>query len=60
MEIFSSALLNQNEYNESRLCGLRGLHDMIMLNQFFNDNEIGIIIQYFNQAILEETDKEIM
>jgi DNA repair/transcription protein MET18/MMS19 len=59
MEIFSSALLNQNEYNELRLCGLRGLHDMIMLHQFFNDNEIGVIIQYFNQSILEDTDKEI-
>jgi len=58
-EIFISALYNQNEYNELRLCGLRGLHDMIFLRQFLNDNEIGVILQYFNRAILEETDQEI-
>ncbi|CAI2171239.1 19808_t:CDS:10 [Funneliformis geosporum] len=59
LEIFSSALYNRNEYNELRLCGLRGLHDMIFLRQFFEDNEIGVILQYFNRAILEETDREI-
>jgi DNA repair/transcription protein MET18/MMS19 len=59
MEIFSSALLNLNEYNELRLCGLFGLHDMTLLYQFFNDDEIGIILQYFNRAVLEETDQEI-
>ncbi|CAG8627666.1 4011_t:CDS:10 [Funneliformis caledonium] len=59
LEIFSSALYNQNEYNELRLCGLRGLHDMIFLRQFFEDNEIGVILQYFNRTILEETDREI-
>lgn len=59
MEIFSSALLSQNEYNELRLCGLLGLHDMILLHQFFNDDEIGITLQYFNRAVLEETDREI-
>ncbi|RIA93901.1 Dos2-interacting transcription regulator of RNA-Pol-II-domain-containing protein [Glomus cerebriforme] len=60
MEIFSSALLNQNEYNELRLCGLRGLYEMILLRQFFNDDEIGVILQYFNRAILEETEQEIV
>ncbi|CAB4400794.1 unnamed protein product [Rhizophagus irregularis] len=59
IEIFSSALLSQNEYNELRLCGLLGLHDMIFLHQFFNDDEVGIILQYFNRAVLEETDQEI-
>ena len=59
MEMFSSALLNQNEYNELRLCGLCGLYDMILLHQFLNDNEIGVILQYFNRAVSEETDQEI-
>lgn len=59
-EVFSSALLGINEYNELRLCGLQGLHDMILLNKFLSDNEIGVILQYFNKIILDEQDQDIV
>ncbi|CAG8738736.1 10758_t:CDS:10, partial [Dentiscutata erythropus] len=59
-EIFSSALLGINEYNELRLCGLQGLHDMILLNKFLSDSEIGVILQYFNKIILDEQDQDIV
>ncbi|CAG8718188.1 16808_t:CDS:2, partial [Cetraspora pellucida] len=60
LEVFSSALLGINEYNELRLCGLRGLHDMILLNKFLSDSEIGLILQYFNKIIIEEQDQDIV
>ncbi|CAG8773114.1 19273_t:CDS:10, partial [Racocetra persica] len=60
LDVFSSALLGINEYNELRLCGLRGLHDMILLNNFLSDNEIGLILQYFNKIILDEQDQDIV
>lgn len=60
LEVFSSALLGVNEYNELRLCGLRGLHDMILLNKFLSENEIGLILQYFNKIILDEQDQDIV
>ncbi|CAG8591106.1 1548_t:CDS:10, partial [Cetraspora pellucida] len=59
LEVFSSALLGINEYNELRLCGLRGLHDMILLDKFLSDSEIGLILQYFNKIIIDEQDQGI-
>ncbi|CAG8542540.1 9825_t:CDS:10, partial [Acaulospora colombiana] len=58
--IFGPALLEVNEYSELRLCGLRGLYDMILLNDFLSDNEIGIILQYFNKIVLNDSDQDIV
>ncbi|CAG8443712.1 9188_t:CDS:10 [Diversispora eburnea] len=61
LRIFSSALMKTEEYNELRLCGLRGLHGMILLRQFLLDHEIEDILKYFNQIILiQDNDQDII
>ncbi|CAG8610375.1 3379_t:CDS:10 [Ambispora leptoticha] len=58
-EIFSGPLVTTNEYNELRLVSLKGLYSMILIRKFLSDNEIGIVLQHFNQVILTEYNQEI-
>ncbi|RHZ75216.1 hypothetical protein Glove_216g121 [Diversispora epigaea] len=61
LRMFSSALMKTDEYSELRLCGLRGLHGMILLKQFLSDHEIEDILKYFNQIILiQDNDQDII
>ncbi|CAJ0898616.1 8281_t:CDS:2, partial [Entrophospora sp. SA101] len=59
LEIFSSALLSINEYNELRSIGVNGIYNMILLDKFLSDDEISILLQYYNQIILNELDQEL-
>ncbi|KAG9304984.1 hypothetical protein G9A89_007387 [Geosiphon pyriformis] len=56
--IFTSVVIASNEYSQFRLTGLRGLHSMILLREFLTNNEIGVVLQYFNKILLTETEEE--
>ncbi|CAG8494406.1 1527_t:CDS:10 [Paraglomus occultum] len=58
--IFRTSFLSSNEYNEFRLVGLKGLCELVLLENFLEDNEIGVIIQELNQTILNDPDEDIV
>ena len=60
LRIFRTSFLSSNEYNEFRLVGLKGLRELVLLENFLEDNEIGVIIQELNQTILNDPDEDMM
>ncbi len=56
-EVFSRALMGSNKEDVSlRLVALRGLRHMVELRRFLADEEIGMIVQYFDDILLEEVN----
>ncbi|KAI9137437.1 Dos2-interacting transcription regulator of RNA-Pol-II-domain-containing protein, partial [Paraphysoderma sedebokerense] len=59
IQLFSSALTASNEYLGLRKIGAGGLFEMIMLRDFLSEDEVGVIIQYFNQVIVSDNDSDL-
>lgn len=55
MEVFSQALMGTaKEENSFRMTALQGLLRLSTLRQFFQDNEIGLFVQYLDEILLKE------
>ncbi|KAI9884489.1 MAG: hypothetical protein M1823_003737 [Watsoniomyces obsoletus] len=56
-EVFSRALMGSNKDDVSlRLVALQGLHHMTELRKLLADEEIGMVVQYFDDILLEEVN----
>ncbi|EWC45959.1 hypothetical protein DRE_04752 [Drechslerella stenobrocha 248] len=59
-EIYSKALMGASKGEVSfRLAGLAGLTKMSRIRNFLADNEIGLIIQFFDEVILTEEKDQL-
>ncbi|KAK6342855.1 hypothetical protein TWF718_008237 [Orbilia javanica] len=59
-EIYSRALMGSAKEEVSfRLAGLNGLTKMSRIKNFFADNEIGLIVQFFDEVVLTDEKDEM-
>ena len=56
-EVYSQALMGVNKEEVGfRIVALKGLGVLSTIRRFFADNEVGMVVQYFNEVVLENEE----